>query len=193
MVKINFFCIFSFVLISAFLDSDVLNSILNAMKMTDNTTEKKAAAGSSSSVSERSSPIKEPAVDVGGSVPFLSKPDLLDTIMCRQKIGPRCKLCLKFRVTKPEQEMRWRFRALKGKLTFVIYRQKITDTEINSTCQQPTNNEIKPEYSQLYASFGKYLLTFLTRSYSDKYFQSCFNRPFRPQMVRLVCQLLWLS
>ena len=88
-----------------------------------------------STSSSRSTPIKEPAVDVGGSVPFLNKPDLLDTIMCRQKIGPRCKLCLKFRVTTPDQEMRWRFRALKGKLNFAIYRQKITDTEIN-TCQQ---------------------------------------------------------
>lgn len=143
-------------LATAFSDSDVLNSILNAMKMTDNNTEKKtSAADSSSSISERSTPIKEPAVDVGGSVPFLTRPELLDTIMCRQKIGPGCKLCIKFRVTNPEQEMRWRFRALKGKLAFVIYRQKIKDTEITSTNQQATNNEIKPEYNQLYASFSK--------------------------------------
>ena len=131
---------------SAFSDSDALTAILKAMKMTD--TER-------SSVSEKSSPLKEPAVDVGGSVPFLNKPDLLDTIMCRQKIGPRCKLCLKFRVSKPEQEMRWRFRALKGKLTFAIYRQKITDTEINTTAATAAANEIRPEYNQLYATFGK--------------------------------------
>ena len=116
----------------------MLESILNAMKMTDSDIKGGGRGGceaSTSSQSSRSTPIKEPAVDVGGSVPFLNKPDLLDTIMCRQKIGPRCKLCLKFRVTTPDQEMRWRFRALKGKLTFAIYRQKITDTEIN-TCQQ---------------------------------------------------------
>ena len=162
MLKINICCIFYFV-VSAFSDSDVLNSILNAMKMTDNNTEKKtSAADSSSSISERSTPIKEPAVDVGGSVPFLTRPELLDTIMCRQKIGPGCKLCIKFRVTNPEQEMRWRFRALKGKLAFVIYRQKIKDTEITSTNQQATNNEIKPEYNQLYASFSKYFVSLLT-------------------------------
>merc|ERR1711953_433830 len=40
-------------LATAFSDSDVLNSILNAMKMTDNNTEKKtSAADSSSSISE---------------------------------------------------------------------------------------------------------------------------------------------
>ena len=111
------------------------------MKMTDLEIQGGASAHSSKS-SERSTPIKEPAVDVGGSVPFLNKPDLLDTIMCRQKIGPRCKLCLKFRVSMPDQEMRWRFRALKGKLTFAIYRQKITDTEIN-TCQQ-ISEQISP-------------------------------------------------
>ena len=134
------------------------------MKMTD--TEK-------SSVSEKSSPIKEPAVDVGGSVPFLNKPDLLDTIMCRQKIGPRCKLCLKFRVSKPEQEMRWRFRALKGKLTFAIYRQKITDTEMNTTAAATAAaNEIRPEYNQLYATFGK----------TKPHFVECFHytKPSRP-------------
>ena len=32
------------------------------------------------------------AINLEGSVPFLAKPQLLDTIMCRQVIRPRCKL-----------------------------------------------------------------------------------------------------
>ena len=64
-------------------------------------------------------------VDVEGSVPFLGKPQLLDSIMCRQIVGPRCKLGLRFRVTRTNQELRWRFRALKGKMSFAIYRQKL--------------------------------------------------------------------
>ena len=68
-------------------------------------------------------------VDLEGSVPFLGKPQLLDSIMCRQIIGPRCKLGLKFRVLQPDLELRWRFRTLKGKMTFGIYRQRIISKE----------------------------------------------------------------
>ena len=78
-------------------------------------------------VSKESRPsVTEIAVSLEGCVPFLAKPQLLDTIMCRQTIEPRCKLGLKFRVTSANQELRWRFRALKGKMTFSIYRQKIS-------------------------------------------------------------------
>ena len=73
------------------------------------------------------------AVDVGGSVPFLGKPQLLDSIMCRQTIGPRSKLGLKFRVTSTGQELRWRFRAIKGKMSFTIYRQKIINKRHHPT------------------------------------------------------------
>ena len=65
------------------------------------------------------------AVDVGGSVPFLGKPQLLDSIMCRQTIGPSSKLKLNFRVTRTDQELRWRFKALKGRMKFTIYREKL--------------------------------------------------------------------
>jgi hypothetical protein len=64
-------------------------------------------------------------VSVGGSVPMLIKPQVLDPIMCRQTVGPRSKLGLKFHVLASDQELRWRFRALKGKLTFAIYRQSL--------------------------------------------------------------------
>ena len=76
------------------------------------------------------------AVNLEGSVPFVAKPQLLDTIMCRQIIRPRCKLGLKFRVTRTNQELRWRFRALKGKMTFGIYRQKIATSSPPPTVQQ---------------------------------------------------------
>ena len=81
-------------------------------------------------------PNSDKAVNLEGSVPFVAKPQLLDTIMCRQIIRPRCKLGLKFRVTRTNQELRWRFRALKGKMTFGIYRQKIATSSPPPTVQQ---------------------------------------------------------
>ena len=84
---------------------------------------------------------REIAVNLEGSVPFLAKPQLLDTIMCRQIIGPRCKLGLKFRVTRLNQELRWRFRALKGKMTFAIYRQKIATTTTSASVQNISANK----------------------------------------------------
>ena len=88
-------------------------------------------------VSKESRPsATEIAVSLEGCVPFLAKPQLLDTIMCRQTIEPRCKLGLKFRVTSANQELRWRFRALKGKMTFSIYRQKISRINTSSSTLQ---------------------------------------------------------
>ena len=81
----------------------------------------------------------EIAINMVGSVPFLAKPQLLDSIMCRQTIGPRCKLGLKFRVTRLNQELRWRLRALKGKMTFAIYRQKIATISSSSVQNNSAN------------------------------------------------------
>ena len=81
----------------------------------------------------------EIAINMVGSVPFLAKPQLLDSIMCRQTIGPRCKLGLKFRVTRLNQELRWRLRALKGKMTFAIYRQKIATISSSSMQNNSAN------------------------------------------------------
>ena len=58
-------------------------------------------------------------------MPLVNKPDLMDSIMFRQKVGPKCQFGLKFRVTEPNLEIRWRFRALKGKMTFAVYKQKL--------------------------------------------------------------------
>ena len=45
--------------------------------------------------------------------------------MCRQTVGPKCRFGFKFRVSQPNLELRWRFRNIKGKMTFMIYRQKL--------------------------------------------------------------------
>ena len=99
------------------------------------------------------------AVNLEGCVPFLAKPQLLDTIMCRQIIAPRCKLGLKFRVTRANQELRWRFRALKGKMTFTIYRQKISTINTSSSSLQrpykPTQSTQDIQYL-MSESRGKY-------------------------------------
>ena len=62
-------------------------------------------------------------------MPLLEKPELLDPIMCRQIVGPKCRFGIKFRVTKPNLELRWSFRALKGKMTFAFYRQRLQSKE----------------------------------------------------------------
>lgn len=94
-------------------------------------------------------------VDLEGSVPYLGKPHLLDEIMCRQSVGPRCKLGLKFRVTKANMELRWRFRTLKGKMTFAIYRQKIVAKsnakQVVDTSQQSSDSESLTDLRHLMA------------------------------------------
>ena len=71
-------------------------------------------------------------------MPLVNKPDLMDSIMFRQHVGPKCRFGLKFRVTEPNLEIRWRFRALKGKMTFAIYKQKLLN-------QDHAENDIIPE------------------------------------------------
>ena len=71
-------------------------------------------------------------------MPLVNKPDLMDSIMFRQQVGPKCRFGLKFRVTEPNLEIRWRFRALKGKMTFAIYKQKLLS-------QDHAENDIIPE------------------------------------------------
>lgn len=119
-------------------DSKMSKSNLNGGDNADTKeTEPSAAAGPSKHTNRKISISPEPksvlsstneTVDVGGSVPLLIKPQLLDPIMCRQTVGPRCRLGLKFRVTAPDQELRWRFRTLKGKMSFAVYRQQLKST-----------------------------------------------------------------
>jgi hypothetical protein len=106
------------------------------------------------------------AVNLEGSVPFLAKPQLLDTIMCRQIIRPRCKLGLKFRVTRTNQELRWRFRAVKGKMTFGIYRQKIATSSPPPTVQQNNVTDSTQDIQYLMTDTrGKYSSLWLRLNY----------------------------
>ena len=79
-------------------------------------------------------------------MPLLEKPELLDPIMCRQTVGPKCRFGLKFRVTQPNLELRWSFRALKGKMTFAFYRQRLQSKDESSISEKIIlTTKVKPD------------------------------------------------
>ncbi len=110
--------------LSGFADVDVQGSLTKSLIMTADLKDTVESC-------RRDSAMSCDTVALEGSVPHVGKPHYLDSIMCRQTVGPRCKLGLKFRVLDSNQELRWRLRTLKGKMTFAIYRQKIVNKNVS--------------------------------------------------------------
>lgn len=120
-------------------DETVIEVILKQISMA--VTVNSQSNGNSSSRNPRPSS----AIDIGGSVPLLAKPQLMDPIMCRQSVGPKCQLGFKFYITTKDRELRWRFRVVKGDITFAIYRQRLANSTImvngSDTIERSATNE----------------------------------------------------